>query len=550
MKRIKLIFLSISFFCVLEVLAQNTTQVQQIESIVGRCVDKALASSVYIIEYDTLRGTVKEGIDEAQGFSGVVVSERGHILTVSHAAVTGEVYQIRFPDGNRVIAKGLGRLGVQSEGTDYDMAMLKIIKAGKWPYAEMGRAADLKVNQLLVGISYPGSFYKQQPNVRLGRVTNPDTKQGFLTSTVKMEPGDSGGPLFDENGRVVGIHSWIEVSEDVNFDVPVDFFLEFWKAMNVAEDYQQVPAKDNLPPFFNRLPQTIIPSLDELVNSFSYTQASVKLTSRKASEEVGVLGTAFSVRDQTYIISKNSMVGNHPRLDFKGNIFKLDVLNRDRENDLILLCTKHQLPIGISLGDVLKQGTQIDIGKILFSDLGSDHRKAGIISAMHVDMPIHWSIGYFGAGAIYNEGRINISEVRPSRDQDFPLKKGDQVLTINGIDVVDADDYNREILKYLAGDSISFDIIREGVPLNLGLYLSGQPDMRHISFEYPGGRSGRCDGFYDVLIQDAAIRPEECGGAVFDRDGKFIGVNIARRSRTSTVVIPSQVLIKYIQKFI
>lgn len=70
---------------------------------------------------------------------------------------------------------------------------------------------------------------------------------GFLQSTCLMEPGDSGGPLFDANGNVVGIHSAIDVSEKENFEVPVDLYRTYWSALQQPRTYGEYPVqKDSL----------------------------------------------------------------------------------------------------------------------------------------------------------------------------------------------------------------------------------------------------------------------------------------------------------------
>jgi serine protease Do len=113
--------------------------------------------------------------------------------------------------------------------------------------------------------------------------------------------------------------------------------------------------------------------------------------------------------------------------------------------------------------------------------------------------------------------------------------------------VTTAADYDREFAKYMAGDSISMNIVREGKPMQLSVYLEGQPTAYHVSYEYPGGRSARSDGFRNVLVHDAAIKATECGSPVFDSEGNFYGVNIARRSRTSTLLMPVATLSQFLK---
>ncbi|HKG05763.1 MAG TPA: trypsin-like peptidase domain-containing protein, partial [Pedobacter sp.] len=123
---------------------------KNIEATVGLAVKKAYATSVRIWGFDS----VTKQQASAQ-FSGVVVTEEGHILTVAHAAVPGRTYKIFFTDGKEYLALGLGRIGFADKQNMPDVAVLKIIEKGKWPYAEMGWSSSLKVNEPCVSIAYP-----------------------------------------------------------------------------------------------------------------------------------------------------------------------------------------------------------------------------------------------------------------------------------------------------------------------------------------------------------------------------------------------------------
>jgi serine protease Do len=68
----------------------------------------------------------------------------------------------------------------------------------------------------------------------------------------------------------------------------------------------------------------------------------------------------------------------------------------------------------------------------------------------------------------------------------------------------------------------------------------------HTADGFPGGRSLRSDGFRKVFAQDAALKASECGGPVFDGNGRFVGINIGRHSRTSTIVMPADVIAEFV----
>lgn len=530
--------------------SQSNPKTKPIEKLIANCVEKAMATSVYMIEYDTLKNAVPDGIAEESGFTGVLVSEAGHILTASHAAMPNQVYQIRFPDGSRHIAVGLGRIGIQDKGMDFDMAMVKIIKPGKWPFALMAPAKELRINQPVISISYPGAFFKQMPNVRYGRISDIDLSDGFIESSAKMEPGDSGGPLFDQYGRVVGIHSWIKEKEDQNYDVPVDHFLKYWTALNVAKDYTAFPVADALHATVVPMKVTPVPALEDLaVISAKNLKSVVMLNSTRGAQQVSILGTLIEYGNASYIISKSTMVFNNVQLKIGDRNVAALVVKRDRENDLVLLKINERLYHGIKIKADAKNPElkTKDLGKILVTALPKDATKVGVLSAVYTDMPLVSSMGYLGAGAQYADGKITLSRIGKGSVAAY-LKPKDQVIKINGVAVHTAADYDKEFAKYIAGDSISLDIIREGIPMQFNVYLEGQPTVRHVSFDYAGGRSDRSDGFKNILIHDAAIKADECGSPVFNSAGDFYGINIARRSRTSSIIMPVTELAAFLKK--
>ncbi len=156
--------------------------------------------------------------------SGVVVSPDGLILTAAHVvdSLSDEVIVI-FPDGSRKPAKPLGG------DFDRDAAMVQITEEGDYPHVKVGSSRNLLRNQWCVALGHPGGFDPARtPPVRLGRVLESGP---FITTDCAVVGGDSGGPLFDAEGRVIGIHSNIGVTLTENRHVPIEVFLESWEDM-------------------------------------------------------------------------------------------------------------------------------------------------------------------------------------------------------------------------------------------------------------------------------------------------------------------------------
>jgi serine protease Do len=174
--------------------------------------------------------TVGIRIGAAAG-SGVIISEDGYILTAGH--VSGQADRnctILLADGRQVKAKTLG--------ADFgaDSGLIKITDEGKWPHVEMGKSGELKKGQWCIAIGHPGGYRPgRSPVVRLGRILN--TRQRLVQTDCTLVSGDSGGPLFDLDGKVIGIHSHIGLLLTINMCVAVDNYRDNWDRLAKGETW-------------------------------------------------------------------------------------------------------------------------------------------------------------------------------------------------------------------------------------------------------------------------------------------------------------------------
>jgi serine protease Do len=160
----------------------------------------------------------------AQG-SGVIVSKDGYVLTAAHVSgPAGRKVVVILPDGRKVKGKTLGA------NRGIDSGMIKITDEGPWPFAEMGDSSKLKKGQWCIATGHPGGFQEgRTPVVRLGRILN--VRSVFIQTDCKLVGGDSGGPVFDMDGKVIGIHSSIGGRITANIHVPVNTYRDNWDRM-------------------------------------------------------------------------------------------------------------------------------------------------------------------------------------------------------------------------------------------------------------------------------------------------------------------------------
>ncbi|MCU0706329.1 MAG: S1C family serine protease [Fimbriiglobus sp.] len=199
--------------------------------------------AVYQKSLPTTVGLLLGGQGGGSAGSGVIVSADGLVLTAAH--VIGrprEAVAFVLADGRTV--KGI-TLGLNSQN---DSGMAKITdpppkdfpgaKDGKWPFSEIGTSAELKKGQWIVSMGHPGGPKRDRPPpVRTGRFLSydkasaPFRRNDLLCTDATLVGGDSGGPLFDLDGKVVGIHSEIGMTLDENRHVPTEKFKDEWDRM-------------------------------------------------------------------------------------------------------------------------------------------------------------------------------------------------------------------------------------------------------------------------------------------------------------------------------
>jgi serine protease Do len=167
--------------------------------------------------------------------SGVIVSRDGLVLTAGHVMITGgNDFRVIFPDGREVKAEPLGH------NLNHDAGMLRLAEAGPWPFAEPGDISSLKAGDWCVCLGHSGGYeLGRRPPVRAGRIVKFETDQ--LVTDCALIGGDSGGPLFDLSGRVIGIHSSIGSSVAENRHVAITVYRKYWDRMLRGERWGVLP---------------------------------------------------------------------------------------------------------------------------------------------------------------------------------------------------------------------------------------------------------------------------------------------------------------------
>jgi len=161
--------------------------------------------------------------------SGFIVSDDGYIITNAHVVESADTVTVRLTDRREFKAKVVGK------DKQTDIAVLKI-DAKSLPTVKLGRSADANVGEWVAAIGSPFGF---ENSVSAGIVSAknrplPDSSYvNFIQTDVAVNPGNSGGPLFNLAGEVIGINSQIYSRsggfQGISFAIPIEV------AMNVKD---------------------------------------------------------------------------------------------------------------------------------------------------------------------------------------------------------------------------------------------------------------------------------------------------------------------------
>lgn len=193
------------------------------EDLLVNAVDKVSKSVVNIASVRMLHDQLFRVFPVEGVGSGVIIDEKGYILTNNHVIDDAERLKVTLTDG-RVLK---GRVAGSDEVTD--LAVLKVESDQPLPAVQLGNSDDLKAGQIVLAIGNPFGL-TGGPAVTAGIVSSLNrsiqTRNGVLEliqTDAAINPGNSGGPLVNTKGEVIAINTAnMPYAQGIGFAVPAN----------------------------------------------------------------------------------------------------------------------------------------------------------------------------------------------------------------------------------------------------------------------------------------------------------------------------------------
>jgi serine protease Do len=172
-------------------------------------------------------GPSQSRIAEGAG-SGFVISADGYIVTNNHVvSIDGkgpaDAVTVRLSDGTELDARIVGR------DQESDIAVLKVDARKTLPFVRFGQSAKARAGDWIIAIGNPfglGGTVTSGIISSVNRNTGSGAYDHYIQTDASINSGNSGGPMFDMKGRVIGINNWIIApgggNVGIGFAIPAD----------------------------------------------------------------------------------------------------------------------------------------------------------------------------------------------------------------------------------------------------------------------------------------------------------------------------------------
>lgn len=368
--------------------------------------------------------------------SGFIISADGYILTNAHVVKGADSINVRLDDKQEYTAKLVG----MDERTD--VAVLKVEASGL-PVVRIGDSDKLNVGEWVLAIGSPfGLDHTATQGIvsALARNLPNENYVPFIQTDVAVNPGNSGGPLFNTQGEVVGINSQIYTRSGgymgLSFAIPINV------AMQVAE---QIKTQGHVTRGW--LGVMIQPVTADLAKSFGLDKARgalvAQVTADSPAEKAGLREGDIILRFDGHEISESSQLPARVGATVVGRSVPVVVLRDGKETRLEV--TIQQLQDGE--GGALAGSGQSVLG----------------MNVTGLDAPTRKELKI--------EGGLRVTQLNDGPAARAGIRPGDVLLEINGEKLTKPSDLEKAAKALPKNKPVAVRLLRDGAPMFLALRL-------------------------------------------------------------------------------
>ncbi|HTD51404.1 MAG TPA: Do family serine endopeptidase [Thermoanaerobaculia bacterium] len=392
------------------------------------------------------RGTPQQR-KQIQGGSGFIISEDGEILTNNHVVSGAEKIQVKLRDREVLPAKVIGT----DPGTD--VALIKIDTKGKLHPLPLGDSDRTRVGDWVMAVGNPLNF---EGTVTVGVISgkgrgglsddpNSAALENFLQTDAAINFGNSGGPLINTAGQVVGINTaMIQPAQNIGFAV----------AINTAKQIlPQLKTKGKV--VRGLLGIRIGPVDQDVMQAFHLPSMEGAFVQ---SVDAGEAAAKAGIQHGDAIVKVDDMPVKDPR-DLIGYVSSKPPGQKVR---ITLLRDGKTREVTATLGE-RQAGAETETERT--GTRGATRQKLGIsVTNLTPDLRQRLNVGSGVSGVIVED----VQEVSPAADQG--LAPGDIITEINGKKVSSVSDFREELDRVRKGDYIRL-YVRRFAPQEISRYV-------------------------------------------------------------------------------
>lgn len=374
--------------------------------------------------------------------SGFIISSDGYVLTNHHVVKDADEIIVKLTDRRELEAKLIG------SDPRTDVALLKV-EASDLPVARIGSSKKLKVGEWVLAIGTPFGFdHSVTAGIvsAKGRSLPGDNYVPFIQTDVAINPGNSGGPLFNMDGKVVGMNSQIYSRSGgymgLSFAIPMEV------TMNVVE---QLKAHGKVARGW--LGVQIQDVTRELAESFAMSRPHGALVSRvvpdspaeKAGLMIGDIIVEFNGQEIETSAELPPIVGMTP-IDEQARV---KIIRQGEKKTIVVTIGLLPDQEELQLASGKSKFKVVECIGLIISDLTAEQREQFQVI----------------------KGGVLVQKVQKGSAREAGIQRGDVILRIQNHVIQDAADFDQFVESLAAGSSVAVLIQRRGSPRFLAIKI-------------------------------------------------------------------------------